>query len=276
MKNYTEMLKKIEDVKGVENLLENVNNSIKDNEEFSFDLAKLNEIVKGFNDENKDEFSENFVLTMDIDRKKAFEMLLSNPSYEVYSVNFKDNAYELTYGKRLFHFKDLEKCYQLAKSTDNNKKGEPIRNTSVTIFDALRFYGLTSVFLRNLQKSVFEIDTDNAFNLENVVVDNEKIFKDIDGKVFESNSNNSLEKQLNIIVKFFGYNVQMLKKDLPILKIKAQKINQDRESARFKVNAIIDDNAVLKFADVIFGVVASRIKGKDIEIITTKEENTTK
>ena len=75
---------------------------------------------------------------------------------------------------------------------------------------------------------------------------------------------------MNIIVKFYGYDVQMLKKDLPILKIKAQKINQNRKTAEFSVNAIIDDNAILKFADVVCGVIASRICGKDIEVVTVK------
>ena len=149
-----------------------------------------------------------------------------------------------------------------------------IINKGVTIFDALRFYGLTSIFIRNIQKSVFEVDETHKYNLDNVIVDNEKIFKDVDGSIFASNSNKALVKQLNIVIKFFGYDVEMFRCDLPILKIKAQKITQDKATAKFRVNAIIDDKAVLKFADSIFGIVASRINGENIEIVTKKENKT--
>lgn len=272
MKNYNEMLKNAKNIEEVKKIVDDINNDIKDNnKDFEFNFAVLTEICKSFTDVNKDNFTDNFCAIAKYDRLKAFNGLLSKPYYIGYSAKFdsQNNLYVVVDVEKLFSFSNLEKGYRkYVAELDTN--GKPIIDKSITIFDALRFYGLTSVFVRNLQKANFEIDKDNGYNLENVVVDGENIFKDIDGKCFSSNSNNSLEKQLNIIVKFFGYDVQMLKKDLPILKIKAQKIKQDKKNAKFSVNAIIDDNSILKFADVIFGVVASRIKGEDIEIITTK------
>lgn len=273
MKNYNEILKNTTKIEEVKILVKEINERLKDNDkDFEFNFLDLKSTVDEINKENRKAYTTSFCFDMDASRQNAFNQLMNKPYFDTYSVNFNENTreYEVIDKTSLFRFKDLERGYMLHKSTETNTKGEAIPNKEVTIFDAKRFYGITSAFIRNLQKSTFEIDKDNSYNLENVVLDNEKCFTDIDGKCFESNSNNALEKQLNIIVKFFSYDVQMFKKDLPILKIKAQKIKQDRKNARFSVDAIIDDNAILKFADVIFGVIASRIYGKDIEIITSK------
>lgn len=273
MKNYNEILANTTTIEEVKNIVKDINNNIKDNnKDFEFNFLELKSAIENINKENRKEYTVSFCYNMDNNRQYAFTQLLNKPYFDTYSVNFneKTREYEIIDKTSLFSFKDLEKGYQIHKSTDNDTKGNPILNKDVTIFDALRFYGLSTVFIRNLQKANFEIDKDNGYNLENIVVDGEKLFKDIDGKCFASNSNNSLEKQLNIIVKFFGYDVQMLKKDLPILKIKAQKIKQDKTNAKYSVNAIIDDNSILKFADVIFGVVASRIHNEDIDIVTSK------
>ena len=272
MKNYNELLKKSINIEEVKKVVELLNADIRDNNnDFNFDFVSLKNVVDNINETNKNDFTKHFCYEMSKDRQNAFVELLASPCFDTYSIKIEDNGtYTIKDNTRLFSFVNLEKGYRTFKSTDNDKNGKPILNKSVTIFDALRFYGLMSVFIRNLQKSNFEIDKDNSYNLENVMVDNEKVFADIDGKIFASNSNNMLEKQLNVIVKFFGYDVQMLKKDLPILKIKAQKIKQDKQNANFSINAIIDDNSVLKFADVVFGVITTRINGKDIDIITKK------
>ena len=275
MKNYNELLKNTTNIEEVKNIVNSINNTIKDNNKnFEFDFVNLQNAIEKINTENQKEYTEHFCYTMEKDRKLAFNEILDKPYFDTHNIKIEDNGtFTIVDNTKLFSFVNLEKGYQKFKSTENDKNGKPILNKSVTIFDALRFYGLTSVFIRNLQKSNFEIDTENSYKLENIVVDNEKVFAEIDGKIFNSNSNNALEKQLNVIATFFGYDVKLLKKDLPILKLKAQKIKQDKKNAQFSVNAIINDNAVLKFADVIFGVIASRIVGKDIEITTTKQND---
>ena len=271
MKNYNELLKNTTNIEEVKNIVDNINADIMDNNEIDFDFVALKNAVDTINENNKKAYTTHFCYAMEQDRKTAFSNIMAKPYFDTYSVKIEENGtFEITDNTKLFSFVNLEKGFQVFKSTDNDKNGKPIANKSVTIFDALRFYGLMSLFIRNLQKSTFEIDKDCDIKLANVVVDGEKVFTDIDGKVFASNSNNALEKQLNIVATFFGYDVQLLKKDLPILKIKAQKIKQDKKTAAFSVNAIIDDNAILKFADVVFGVIASRIDGKDIEIVTDK------
>lgn len=272
MKNYNELLKNTTNIEEVKKIVDNINSDITDNnKDFDFDFINLKNAIDTINEDNKKEYTTHFCYTIEISRQTAFNELLGKPYYNTYGIKIEENGtFTITDNTRLFSFVNLEKGYQIFKSTENDKNGKPIANKSVTIFDALRFYGLMSVFVRNLQKSNFEIDKDNTYHLENVVIDNEKVFTENDGKTFASNSNNALEKQLNCIVKFFSYDVQMLKKDLPILKIKAQKIKQDKKNAQFEVNAIIDNNAILKFSDVVFGVIASRIDGKDIEVITTK------
>jgi hypothetical protein len=272
MSNFSEMLKRATTITEVKDIVKSLNDAKKDNAEFVFEFKALEDAVSRVNKSNLDAFSNAFSYSVLSDRKKAFADLLETPYFNVYTIDTKKNGtFEIKDGKKLFSFANLEKEYQLVCFTETNpKNGKPMPNKSVTVFDALRFYGLMSVFIRNLQKANFEVDTDKAYNLENVVIDAEKVFAENEGECFASNSNNNLEKQLNIIVKFFGYDVKMLKKDLPILKIKAQKIKQDKSTAKFSVNAVIDDNTILKFADVIFGVIASRINGEDITITTTK------
>lgn len=271
MKNYNEKLANITKIEEIKAIVEEINNDVKDNSEFKLDFSELKKAVDKINDNNKNAYTMSFCYDVEVSRQSAFNHLLSKPYFDTYGIKIEDNGtFTIKDNTKLFSFKDLEKGYQLFKSEETDKDGKAIANKSATVFDALRFYGLMSVFIRNLQKSNFEIDKDNSYNLENVVVDGEKVFVDIDGKVFASNSNNALEKQLNCIVKFFGYDVQMLKKDLPILKIKAQKIKQSKTTAQFSVNAIIDDGSILKFADVVFGVIASRIDGKDVEVVTAK------
>ena len=272
MKNYNEILAKITKIEEVKKVVAEINNNIQDNNKnFEFNFANLQTVVDDINKKNREIFSKSFVALALSNRKVAFADLLEKPYYNTFTAIFdkKSGLYDVKDSTRLFTFTDLEKAYRAEKS-EKDSQGNPIIDKSITIFDATRFYGLASVFIRNLQKANFEIDEANGFKLENVVVDGEKIFKDIDGKIFESNSNNALEKQLNILVGFFGYDVKMLKKDLPILKLKAQKLKQDRKTAQFSVNAVIDDNSILKFADVVFGVIANRIKGLDTEIITSK------
>lgn len=273
MTNYNEMLKNTNTIKEIKSLVDDINADILDNVPMQFDFAKLQKAVAQVNTNNENDFATHFCYAVELDRKKAFAELLDSPCFDTYSIKANDDGtFEINDNVRLFKFQKLEKAYQVFKSVENDKNGKPIANKSATIFGALRFYGVMGAFIRNLQKSNFEIDGKNGYHLENVVLDNMKIFDEKDGECFTSNSNGKLTDQLNIIVKFFSYDVMMCRKDLPILKIKAQKIKQDKTSAKFSVNAIINDNNILDFANAVFGVVATRIKGEDIEIITKKAD----
>ena len=277
MKNYAEMLKNITKIEEVKTLIDAINNDIKDNAKFELNFAELEKAIKAINEKNEKAFVDSFLVSFENDRKTALDALLFVPCFDAYSVSIeKDGTYKLTDGKRLFKFAKLEKAFQLLKSKENDKNGKPIPNTGATIFGALRFYGLMMSFIRNLQKTNFEIDENEGYNLENVLLDEKSVFVKSDGDAFKSNSNTALQKQVNIIVKIMGYDVKLIKKDLPVLRLQAQKIRQDKKNAHFSVNAIIDDKAVLKFADVIFGVIASRASGKDIEIVTSKPEKDAK
>lgn len=272
MENYNAKMLEVKNLNELEAIIEKHKNNILDNVDCRLDEFTVKKAIEKVNNTFASEFTDNFINVFITEPKKAFEMLLETPYYK--SVTYTENnnhTFSLkTDNKKLFKFADLEKSYQLLKSEETSpKNGAKIPNKGVTIFGALRFYGCMMTFIRNLQKSVFEIDETNGFKLENVVIDNKKAFDEKDGEVFKSNSQNALEKQLNIIAEFYRYDVKMLKKDLPILKLKAQKLRQNKENAQFTVNAIIDDKTVLQFADVVFGVIASRIKGNDVEIITS-------
>lgn len=270
MTNYNELLKNAQTIEEVKEIVEKINDDISDNAEFVLTESKLTEKIKGINMENEIIFSRSFVYKLRIDRKTAFQSLLTNPCFDVYSVKIEDNGtYTINESTRIFKFSHLEKTLQ-GFDENRDKNGKIIYDTTKTIFSALRFYGLCRCFIRNLQKSNFEIDGE-GYNLEKVKIGDKQIFTADDGKCFASNSNNALEKQLNILVKFMEYDVKMLKRDLPILKIKAQKIKQDKKNANFSVNAILTDNAVLNFANVIFGLVTTRMQGKDVEVITKKD-----
>ena len=269
MKNYNETLKKIENIEELKTLVTNVNDDIADNIEHIFDISILYKVIENINKTNEIIFSKSFVNILLNDRVSAFNDLVKNPSFTVYSLIINDNnTIEIKESKRLFKFSNLEKCYQTTKSTETDKNGKPILNKSVTIFGALRFYGLCATFIRNCLKSNFTIDENCMYNISNVVIDDKHKFSAEDGKAFASNSNNSLEKQLNILVKFMGYDVKMLKKDVAILKLYAQKLTQDKDNAHTTVKEI----NTIKFADKIFSLVCSRLANKDVAITLTNDK----
>ena len=276
MKNYNTIIKTNTTLEEIKKTVENFNNDLSDNVLCTLEKASIEKALEPINKKLETEFTDKFLITMMTDRKKAFTDLLETPCYtKIVVIENQNKTFKIDDTKTvLFKFSTLEKAYQLSKSKETDKNGKAIPNKSVTIFDALRFYGLMATFIRNLQKSNFEIDEKEGYSLENVIIDEKRQFSEKDGKVFASNSNNALKDQTDILVKFFGYDVHLIKKDLPILKIKAQKLKQDRKNAKFTVNAIIDDKMILQFADVIFGVIASRITGKDIDIVTSKPKKT--
>lgn len=269
MKNYNTELKNANTPAELKAVINSINTDILDGNAPAFDLAELTKAQTRATDSNKNTFANSFLLAMQTDRQTAFSSLFATPYYMGVSVKQKGSTYTFNETKRLFRFADLEKAFRLLHSTETDNKGNAKQNTSVTIFDKLRFYGLVSAFLRNLQKDKFDIDGE-GYTLENLVLDGEKKLTKKEGEAFASHSNNALVTQFDAISKFFCCPVHLYKKDLPTLRDKATKIKQDRETAKFSHNAIIDDNAVLAFADVIFGVIASRRCNEDIAVITSK------
>lgn len=262
--NYNEKITNAENLETLEAVLENLNNDIQDNVEIIFDMAKLDKAVKTINEEYKNNFSKLFAFNLDKDRKTTFENLVKNPNFDKVVITDENGTISIEVKKTLFRFSDLENYYQLLHSTETDKKGKPIKNKSVSVFGALRFYGLCDCFIRNLFTNNLVIDNDKVYDLSRVKIADKTIFDENDGKCFASTSNNALEKQLNILTRFFGLDVKMLKKDLPILKLSAQKIKRDVESNKASINEI----KTLKFADILFSVVTSRYNNENVKVYT--------
>lgn len=266
MTNYNEKITKAENLETLKTVLENLNNDILDNVEIVFDVARLEKAVKAINEEYKNNFSLDFAVGVALDRKATFEKLVKTPNYtKVVIVENENGTFTLDDTKKaLFKFADLENYYQTFNSTENDKNGKPIKNKSITIFGALRFYGLCDCFIRNLFTNNLVVDNEKIVNLAKVKIADKNIFTENDGKCFASTSNNALEKQLNILAKFFEIDVKMLKKDLPILKMSVQKIKRDIETNKASINEV----KTLKFADILFSVITSRYNNEDVKIFT--------
>lgn len=239
------------------------NESILNNEPLTLDFAKVEAVKSAINSTYEQAFIARFVSLAKQDKKQAINSLLTTFNYPQISVKIEeDNTYSVITQDangnalvKLFDFKKLEKAYQLAHSTETDKNGKPLPNKGVTIFGALRIYGLTQTFMNFLTtQTLDEKDLDKyKVNLEKVVVGDEKIFDENDNKAFESISNNNLEKQLNIIVRLMGFeDVKLLKRDVKVLKLVVLKVKQNARTAHHKIKGI----DTLTFANHIF----SRIK----------------
>lgn len=266
MTNYNEKITQAQNLDEVKTVLEGINNAILDNETISFDVAKIEKKIAALNEDEKNHFSFSFCFGChEVGRKATFEKLVKTPNYDKYMLVENDNGtYTIKEGKALFKFADLEKYYQLAKSTETDKNGKKITNKSVTVFGAKRFYGLCECFIRNLFTTNLVVDGEKVYDLSKVKIAEKTIFDENDGKCFGSTSNNALEKQLNILARFFEIDVKMLKRDLPILKMAVQKIKRDVDSNKPSVR----ETSVIKFADILFSVIANRYNGFDVEVIT--------
>ena len=266
MTNYNEKIAKAENLGALENIVESLNEDIQNNAEITFDVEKLRAKTALLTTANKNAFSLAFAVAVDTDRKTAFESLLKNPTYKRVTVTENDNGtYSVDDTKTaLFRFSDLESCYQLLKSTETDNAGQPVKNKSVSVFGATRFYGLCDCFIRNLYADNLSIDGEKVYNLAKVKIDNETIFTEKDGECFASNSNNALEKQLNLLVRFMGLDVKMLKKDLAPLKMFAQKVKRDISG-----KAVIRETKTLAFADILFGVITARTNGETVKAYTS-------
>lgn len=266
MKNYTEIIKNTTNLETLKNIVADLNNDKLDNTEIIFDMSALEKSVTLINEEYKNSFSSDFCIGIETDRKATFEKLLKNPNYtKVVIVENENGTISLDDSKKsLFKFTDLEKYYQLMKSTETDKNGKPMKNKEVTVFGALRFYGLCDSFIRNLFTNNLIIDDNKVYNLAKIKIADKTIFDENDGKCFASTSNNALEKQLNILVRFFDIDAKMLKRDLPILKMSVQKIKRDIETNKASINEV----KTLKFADILFSVITSRYNNENVKVFT--------
>lgn len=248
----------------IKNIVSNYNSNITDNVDCILNETTFKKALETVNNYYKMVFINGFISALENDRATAFKSLIATPSYKKVVYKLNDNGtYTIDENKTtVFKFADIEKSFQLAKSTETDKNGNKIANKSVTVFGALRFYGLTNAFIRNMFIGNITVDGEKLVDISRVKVDGEALFVDDNGKTFASGSNNALEKQLNILVKFFGLDVKMLKKDLPILKLSAQKIKTDKAN-----KSAIREVDVLKFVDVMFSVITSRYNNEDVKVI---------
>lgn len=265
MTNYNEKITKAENLEVLQEIINNINDDMLNNVEFTFDMGKLDKAIKAINAEYKTAFSSAFTLAVIENRKAAFENLVKSPNFDRVVLTENENGtLKIEVKKALFKFSDLEEYYQVFNSIENDKYGKPIKNKAVTVFGALRFYGVCDCFIRNLFTVNLTIDNEKAVNLAKVKIADKTIFDENDGKCFASTSNNALEKQLNVLAKFFELDVKMLKKDLPILKMSAQKIKRDVDSNKSSINEV----KTLKFVDTLFSVITSRYNNEDVKIFT--------
>lgn len=264
MKNYNEIIKKSANYEEMEVIVNNINDDIVNNVECAFSENTLQNALNAINVDFEKAFFANVVVTLESDRKATFENLIKNPTFEkaVFSIN-ENGTIKLEKKTALFKFSNLEKFYQVSKSTEKDKNGKPIANKSVTVFGALRFYGLCDAFIRNMFIGNVASGELKMVDISKVIIDNEAVFEEDNGKTFASGSNSALERQLNCLVKFFALDVKMLKKDLPILKLSAQKIKTDKSN-----KSSINEVKTLKFIDVLFSVITSRYNNENVKVIT--------
>lgn len=245
-------------------ILTTYNNGILDNNKIDIDLTKIDKIKSIININYENEFINTYVTNAKKDKKQAINSLLTNFNFKQITTKINDNntidIVELDSKNndivKLFDFAKLEKAYQIANSNEKDKNGHTIPNKSVTIFSALRIYGLLQIFSNNLIMDNFDKKDLEYYgiSLENITVKDEKIFDENDQKAFIPNdkkqfSNNQIEKQLNIIVKLMGFdNVKLLNRDVKVLRLVVQKIKQNNQTAKHNIKQI----DILKFANHIF------------------------
>lgn len=264
MKNYNEIIKNAANFEEMEVIINNINDDILNNVEITFAENTIKNTLDIINADFEKNFFFGVVATLETNRKATFENLIKNPSFNkaVFSIN-ENGTIKFEKKTAIFKFANFEKFYQIYKSEENDKNGKPIANKSVTVFGALRFYGLCDAFIRNMFIGNIASGDTKLVDISKVIIDNETIFEDDNGKTFASGSNSALERQLNCLVKFFGLDVKMLKKDLPILKLSAQKIKRDNDN-----KSSINEIKTLKFVDVLFSVITSRYNNEDVKIFT--------
>lgn len=249
----------------LQDIIKDYNQAILDNEKVEIiDFSKVENVKSIINANYENTFITHYVLLAKQDKKQAINNLLKSFNFKQIAVKLEENntisINELDASKeelvKLFDFSKLEHAFQLANSVETDQKGNAKPNKSVTIFGALRIYGLTVNFINNLiGETIDKKDLDfYKVKLENIVVGDEKIFDENDNRAFIPNdkgtfSNNQLESQLNIIVRLMGFeNVKLLKRDIKILKLLVLKIKQSNKTATHQIKQV----NTLKFLNHIF------------------------
>ena len=269
MTNFNEKITTATTKTDIQNIVNEFNENVLNNVENVLDFSALSKKVDKLNENTKNDFINQTVENIINDRKKAFEKLVYYPNFEKCSLSVEDNG-KLKFaddGKALFKFAELEKAFQLRHATETDKNGKKIRNKSVTIFGALRFYGLCECFIRHLFNDNVSLNGEIKIDLSKIKIADKTIFSENDGKCFSSNSNNALEKQLNILAKFFDIEVKMLKRDLPALKIVAQKVRRNVTNNR----SSIQETNTLNFVDFLFSVITSRYLNENVALFDSSK-----
>lgn len=276
MKNFNKTFENAIRIESIKNLVNALNDSILNNEEIDFSEIALKNALDFCTSENEKKIYSTICYMIDNtevedSRECAFRYLMNNITFISYSLIKNENStYSINESKRLVKFAKLEKCYQLKHSKETNKNGKALPNKAVSVFGALRVYGLTDCFIRNCLKSNFEVDEETSFNLKNVYIDGETIFTEKDGICFSSNSNNALQSQINVIKQFFGFDntYTINKKDIIILKNYAQKISRSINKDNDKKDGYIkvSETKTFDMLDAIFSMLKSRKNNDDIVI----------
>lgn len=269
MKTFNEKINALNETNATLETLQAVineyNTALLDNEKTEkIDFLAVEKVKNIINANYEKIFIANYVSQAKQDKKTAINSLLTNFNFKQINVKLNENntisIIELDASEdqlvKLFDFSKLEHAFQLANSVETDQKGNAKPNKSVTIFGALRIYGLAVNFINNLTGEIIDKKDQDFYKvkLENVVVGDEKIFDENDNKAFIPNekgtfSNNQLESQLNILVRLMGFeNVKLLKRDIKILKLLVLKIKQSNKTAKHQIKQA----NTLKFLNHIF------------------------
>lgn len=248
MKNLNENCINVTTLEELKTLVSEYNTLYTSGESVILDLEEVKKPVQKINQAYENAFIFDFIETAKTSKKTAIQSLLTRFNYKQISVKKAENGTlcvveadaknnELV---KLFDFAKLERAFQVAHSTDKDKNGNPIPNKQETIFAQLRIYGLTAIFTQNLLANIkFENAFVESLKLEKITDENGKIFDENDNKAFKSNSNNDLEKQLNIIVRLMGFDgVKLFGTDVKIIRQLILKIKQNKQNAKHDIKLV--------------------------------------
>lgn len=244
--NVTTIIESATTVAKLDELINEYNANVMDGNENELVFDNFVAICDNLNETERIRHTIKFLKELETDRKTAFANLLENPCYTKISVNLEnDETIKKTEPVSVINsVVDIEKYYRKINSTKTNKNGKIIPDETITIFGKTRFYGLLEKFIQNLVINNVEGESLYKTDLTRLVLDG-VTFTECDGKAFDGTSATALDKQMRVLVKFFGDNdIKTKKKDLMLLRtqvIKA-KFRTDMlhlDFAESKVNAFL-------------------------------------
>ena len=275
-------------VQEIEEQLKAYNQSIADNNPIEIDLDQIASTLATESEQAKKDFITNFLNELAQDRAKAFNNYVEQPTCNKYVLaqDSEDN-YIVKNVSVFVNLADIEKTYRyneaVRKGNFDEAKGKYIIDKNITIFGAMRLYGLIDQYTRFLVMPSFnellakdKQIVEHKIDLSRIIIDGKTIFDEEEGKCFATNSKNNLEKQLNIIAKFLqlvdgeGKPLTFKKKHSVFLAMFAKKARITWNTENKQAKGTAKETKALQMLDA-FCRLANIIKnGGDITVQTNK------